>query len=99
MKLNENKIHNSIIRMASYGLSNDVIANRLGITIGMVVSQKRLSGKGNSFLKRDFDLSESEIENIGIVNNVYIDFELFNLPSPCRLSFTERLQNELNQTI
>jgi hypothetical protein len=91
MKKDENNIHKSIMRMVNYGWSNQMIAEKLGITINDVEVQRYIGGKGNSFAKREFDLTEIEIERFGTYNPLLIELERIYLPIPCRLSFTERL--------
>jgi hypothetical protein len=91
MKQDENNIHASVMRMANYGWTNQKIADRLGVSIDMVAGQRRVGMKGNSFAKREFDLTEIEIERFGTYNPLLIELERIYLPEPCRLSFSERL--------
>jgi len=95
MKKGEKDIHKSVMRMANYGWENSVIAEKLGITEEEVQIQRWIGGKGNSFAKREFDITEIELERFGTYSHVLIELERNYLPTPDRLSFHERLELEL----
>lgn len=91
--------YNTIERFKSNGMSDNQISKITGLPIDYIKVTQRvvtnIESRRISFTKRDFDLTEIEIENIGEYDRQGIGSEIIKHKS-CRKSFTERLQDALN---
>jgi len=94
MKQTEVPFFYSVNRLISEGKTRYEISQLLGISISAVTSLIHWTNRGEkgiqSFRKRDFELTETEIMNIGNYKSTCIDLERIT-NAGCDLSFHERL--------
>lgn len=80
----------TICNMFYYGWSMQEIADRIHLSIQYVEGVLHAHSKTNSFVKRDFDVSENELMLVGIYDYELLKHERTVIYSD-RMSFSERL--------